>query len=229
MSKNQALIIGASRGLGLAIAHELLRRGWMVTATVRGAARTGLHVLADEFPGMLDIEHLEMTAPDQIGALKNTLAGRSFDLLFVNAGITHDKYRILGEFSTEEFVRIMVTNALAPVRVLEQLAGNVRDGGTVGVMSSGRASITNNKEGEDEVYRASKAALNMLMKSFAVRRGEKHALFVMAPGWIQTDMGGPQATFTVDEVIQDVVDTILAQKDHRGLRYVNRFGETVPW
>ena len=136
MSKNEALIIGASRGLGLAIAHELLRRGWNVTATVRGEARTGLHAMADDFPGMLGIEHLEMTVPDQIAALKNTLAGRSFDLLFVNAGITHDKYRILGEFSTEEFVQVMVTNALAPVRVLEQLTGNVRDGGTVGVIGS---------------------------------------------------------------------------------------------
>jgi NAD(P)-dependent dehydrogenase (short-subunit alcohol dehydrogenase family) len=230
MSKNNsALIIGASRGLGLAITRELLERGWKVTATVRGESRTGLHELVESHPGTLDIEHLEMTVPAQIEALKSRLSGSIFDLLFVNAGITHKRHQTIGEFSTEEFVNVMVTNALAPLRVLEHLTGNVRSGGTVGVMSSGRASITNNKEGEDEVYRASKAALNMLMQSFAIRQGQDHALFAMAPGWIQTDMGGSQATFTIAEVIHDLVDTILAQEGQRGLRYINRFGEIVPW
>lgn len=230
MSKQKsALIVGASRGLGLAITRELLARGWRVTGTVRDEKRTQLHVLVEQYQAYLEIEQIDITETNQIVALKNRLTGRSFDLLFVNAGITNDRYETIGEVSTEEFVHVMVTNSLSTMRVVEQFAENVRLGGTVGVMSSGQGSVADNEKGEFEVYRASKAALNTLMRSFAARRGKDHALLLLAPGWVKTDMGGPDAKFTMKEVIQDIVDTILAQEGRRGLQYLDRFGKTVRW
>ncbi|MDA8426629.1 MAG: SDR family NAD(P)-dependent oxidoreductase [Treponema sp.] len=139
MSKNKtALVVGSSRGLGLAIAEELLRRDWNVIGTVREGTRTKLHDLAEKWTGRLTIRYLDMTFPAQIERLKSDLRGESLDLLFVNAGVANDKgmHETIGEISTEEFVRVMVTNALSPMRVLERLTENVRRGGVVGVMSN---------------------------------------------------------------------------------------------
>ena len=231
MSKQKsALIVGASRGLGLAIVRELLDRGWKVTGTGRNGKKTQLHALAEQYQEHLEVEHVDITEINQIAALKNRLIGRRFNLLFVNAGIINDPpYETIGEVSTEEFVRVMVTNSLSTMRVVEQFTENVRLGGTVGVMSSGQGSVADNEKGEFEAYRASKAALNMLMKSFAARRGKDHALLLLAPGWVKTDMGGPDAKFTIEEVIHDIVDTILAQEGRRGLQYLDRLGKTVRW
>lgn len=226
-----ALVVGSSRGLGLAIAEELLKRNWNVIGTVREGKRTKLHDLVEKWKGKLQIHYLDMTIPAQIESLKSNLSGESLDLLFVSAGVANDKgmKETIGEISTEEFVRIMVTNTLSPMRVLEKLNENVRQGGVVGVMSSGQGSIANNETGGNDVYRASKAALNMIMRSFAVRMGEDRALLLLAPGWIKTDMGGQEARFSVEEVIKDIVDTIVAQEGSTGLRYLDRFGKSVKW
>lgn len=230
-SIRKALIVGASRGLGHAMAAELLARGWAVTGTVRGGARTELHALAEAHPGRVAIETLDITAPDQIAALRERLSGRHFDLLFVNAGTTNaDPSETIAEVTTEEFVRVMVTNALSPMRVVEALQDVVSTEGTIGVMSSGQGSIADNERGGREVYRGSKAALNMFMRSYAARHaGDRRALVLMAPGWIRTELGGEGAPFGIDEAIPDVVSVLLAQQGRPGLRYLDRMGQTVPW
>ena len=227
MVEPTALIIGASRGLGLAMAEEYLGRGWRVVATVRNQGRTALHGLVSEH---LEIETVDIADEDQIAALGDRLSGRRFDLLFVNAGVTNDPEERVGAVSTEEFVRVMVTNALGPMRVVETLADLVRPGGTIGVMSSGLGSIANNLNGGYEVYRGSKAALNMFMRSFAVRHGlDRLTYLIVAPGWVRTDMGGAGASLSIGESIPRVVDTITAQSGKPGLRYVDYQGQTVPW
>jgi NAD(P)-dependent dehydrogenase (short-subunit alcohol dehydrogenase family) len=226
-----ALVVGSSRGLGFAIAEELLKRNWNVVGTVRENKRTRLHELAEKWNGKLQIQYLDMTIPTQVERLKSNLNGESLDILFVSAGVANEKgmQETIGEISTEEFVRVMVTNTLSPMRVLEKLTENVRQGGVVGVMSSGQGSIADNENGGNDVYRASKAALNMLMRSFSVRKGKDRALLLLAPGWIKTDLGGPEAKFSVQEVICDIVDTIVAQEGKSGLRYLDRFGKPVRW
>ena len=213
----------------MAIVQELLERGMKVVGTVRKGKSTQLLDLAYRFPEMLEIEYLDIIDADQITALKAWLSGGSFDILFVNAGVANARYETIGEVSTNEFVRVMVTNALSTMRVVENLAGNVRKGGVVGVMSSGQGSVADNETGGFEVYRASKAALNTLMRSLAARRGEEHSLLLMVPGWVKTDMGGFGAKFTIEEVIPDIIDTIIAQDGKKGLQYLDRFGKTVRW
>jgi NAD(P)-dependent dehydrogenase (short-subunit alcohol dehydrogenase family) len=230
-SNSTALIIGASRGLGLALVEEYWKRGWRVVGTVRGSARTGLHDFAAKSGGRVEIETLDIVALDQIAALHDRLRGRSFDLLFVNAGVTNNpKHQAIGEVATEEFVRVMVTNALSPMRVVEALQDLVPATGTIGVMSSGLGSVANNENGGWEVYRGSKAALNTLMRSFAARHADdSRAFLIIAPGWVRTDMGGPQAVLSIEDSIPRVVDTITAQSGKPGLRYVDYLGQTVPW
>jgi NAD(P)-dependent dehydrogenase (short-subunit alcohol dehydrogenase family) len=124
----------------------------------------------------------------------------------------------------------MVTNALSPMRVIEGLQNLVPADGLIGVMSSGQGSISNNEKGGHEVYRGSKAALNQYMRSYAARHaGESRALVLMAPGWIRTALGGPDAPFSIEETIPKVVDVLLSQQGKAGLRYLDREGRTVPW
>ena len=225
------LLIGASRGLGLAMAAEFLTRGWNVVGTVRGEARSQLHDLADAHPGRVEIASLDITAPTGIAALHDRLAGRRLNMLFANAGTANAQpHATMALVSDEAFMRVMGTNALGPMRVIEGLQDLVPAGGLIGVMSSGQGSVGNNDKGGNDLYRGSKAALNQFMRSYAARHaGEPRALILMAPGWIRTDMGGPDAPFGIEETIPKVVDVLIAQQGRPGLQYLDREGRTVPW
>ncbi len=225
------LLIGASRGLGHALAAEFLRRDWAVVGTVRpGAARTPLHDLADASPGRLEIETLDVNEPDQVAALRQRLAGRAFPLLFVNAGVTGSDDLTIGQVTAADFASVMMTNALSPMRVIEALEDLVTADGLIGAMSSGQGSITNNTRGQHELYRGSKAALNMFMRSYAARQpAPGRALALLAPGWVRTGLGGDDAPYTIEETIPAVADVLLAKRQRPGLEYLDRFGAVIPW
>ena len=190
-----------------------------------------LHDLADEYSGRVEIEILDICEPDQLAALHKRLSGRLFDILFVNAGTTNrDPTETIGEVSTDDFVNLMITNSLSPMRVIESLEHYVVATGLIGVMSSGQGSISNNETGERELYRGSKAALNMFMRSFAARQaGTSRAIVVMAPGWVRTALGGSGARLNIEESIPSLVNVLLAKQGKPGLEYLDYLGRTVPW
>jgi NAD(P)-dependent dehydrogenase (short-subunit alcohol dehydrogenase family) len=224
------LLIGASRGLGLALAQEYLKRGWHVVATERVRTTSGLHDLLATTEERLEIETVDVNHPDQVAALRARLASRKFDLLFVNAGVKNDDRETIADVSTDEFIRVMMTNALSPMRVVETFQDLVLPSGTIGIMSSGQGSIANNENGKYEVYRGSKAALNMFMRSFAARHADDpRTLLLMAPGWVRTDMGGPEGRLSIEESIPNLVNTMEAQVGKAGLQYLDYLGRKVPW
>jgi len=225
-----ALVVGATRGLGRATTAELLRRSWSVIGTARDLDRAAELTGLREGGRSARVERLDVRDPEQVRALRSRLDGVRLDLLLVCAGTTSHQDTPIGAVPDDAFAEVLLTNALGPARVVDLLLDLVADDGVAAVMSSGQGSIADNVRGGRETYRASKAALNMLVRSIAARRPESGpALVLLAPGWIATDLGGPGATYTLEESVPLVLDTALAQRGRPGLAYVDRTGSTVPW
>jgi NAD(P)-dependent dehydrogenase (short-subunit alcohol dehydrogenase family) len=229
--QRSALIIGASRGLGWGLARELVRQGWRVVGTVRDTTRhSRLHELQAETREAVEIEQVDIASQAEIASLRARLAGERFDLLFVAAGVTNDIRETISRVATEEFVRVMVTNALGPLRAVEALLDLVTLAGQVAVMSSELGSIGDNSDGGWEVYRASKASLNTLMRCLAARReGDPRTFYVIAPGWVKTDMGGADAPLDIDTSVRGILNAMRARAGTRGAVFVDFRNEIVPW
>lgn len=222
------LIVGASRGLGLGLAREYAARGWQVIGTVRGAS-TALHALAAEQPGRMRVEAVDINVAEQVAALRTRLDGVRIDLLFVNAGVANGPEETIPGSSEAEFVRLLVTNAWSPLAVVEAFADLVPAGGVIAAMSSGLGSVANNIRAQWEIYRASKAALNTMMRSFSVRRGAGRTVLCVVPGWVRTDMGGAGASLDVETSVRGMVDMIAARRGIPGVAYVDWQNNDVAW
>jgi NAD(P)-dependent dehydrogenase (short-subunit alcohol dehydrogenase family) len=224
------LIIGASRGLGLGLAREYANRGWRVVGTVRDIAKPGpMQALAAEFIDRVTIETVDINIPVQVSDLRTRLDGTAIDILFVNAGIANGPGETLPATTTEAFTELLITNALSPLRVVEAFADLVPDTGVIAAMSSGLGSVANNTTGGWEIYRASKASLNTMLRSFAVRRGGNRTILSVAPGWVRTDMGGPNALLDIETSVRGMADTIAARTGTPGSAYVNYLNQDLPW
>jgi NAD(P)-dependent dehydrogenase (short-subunit alcohol dehydrogenase family) len=231
MTAPAVLIVGASRGLGLGFVREYLRQGWQVTATVRDPAHDAtLAALAPETSGTLTIGRLDINKPDEIAALRKLLDARRFDVVLVNAGVANDPEETIGAVTTEEFDRVMLTNVLSPLRFVETFSDLVKPDGVIAAMSSGMGSIANNNGGGWELYRASKAALNQLMKSFAARHGGDGTTYlVLSPGWVKTDMGGDAAPLDVETSVRGMMTAIAARRGEGGIAFVDYRNAVVAW
>lgn len=224
-ARKVALVVGASRGLGLGLAEAFLSRGFEVIATVRD--ERGRAALAGK--GVHRIEALDINAAEEIVRLRNALLGSVLDVLFVNAGIANDPAAPIEAVPVEDFVDVMVTNALSPLRVVAALHGLVAPAGVVAVMSSDMGSVAGNAGSGWEAYRASKAALNQLMKSFAARHPDGRTYLALSPGWVRTDMGGDDAPLDVATSAAGIVETLVTRSGSRGIHFVDYRNETVAW
>jgi NAD(P)-dependent dehydrogenase (short-subunit alcohol dehydrogenase family) len=227
-TRRTALVVGASRTIGLGLATELAQRGWHVVATVRGDEPDALRTLVER-TGRVRVEHLDINEPDQIDAVRQRLSATALDLLLINAGMTDDDVP-LDQVPTAVFVDVMVTNALSPMRVVERLGALVKPEGTIAIMSSRQGSIGFNTRGGHEVYRASKSALNQLMRSYAARpSGDPRTLLLLHPGWVKTGLGGPGAQLEIADSTKGVIDVVEKHAGEGGLRFVDYQDQTVPW
>ncbi len=228
MSQKTALIAGASRGLGLGLAQELLGRGWHVIATARApAGAAGLAALAQAHPGALTVETLDIDDDAQVGALAARLKASRLDLMFINAGV-NDRAE-LTELTPGAFAAIMQTNALSPVRLAMALQDRVPEDGTVAFMTSRMGSVAEMTAGNAPAYRASKAALNALSRCWVAGLGGRRTVLSFHPGWVRTDMGGPNAAVSVEESVRGIVDVIARQSGKGGQHYLDYQGNSIPW
>ncbi len=226
-SQKNALIIGASRGLGLDLVQRLNEEGWNVVATVRDPHKAdALNAVSN-----VQVETLEMNSSVQLDALQQRLKGQTFDLLFINAGVKGPDNQNAEHANLDEVGQLFMTNAVAPIRVAQRFANQVKaDGGVIAFMSSILGSISIPDAPELALYKASKAALNSMINSF---HGPLDApgltLLAMHPGWVKTDMGGEGAEIDVATSTRGMVDQVKAYSGRGGLHFINYKGEPLVW
>lgn len=225
----RALIVGASRGLGLGLVARFLARGWDVTATVRRPSQA----LADlSMDAPLRIEAgVDIDDDGAVADLRTRLAeAPDFDLVFVVAGIATQAGTPASLLSREVVGAVFQTNAVSPIRFAEAFHRRVAPGGLIVLMTSKLGSVSLNRGGGWSSYRASKAALNTLARSFAGQhKGADWGGVLMHPGWVRTDLGGRRATLDVETSARGMVGVLEAHLGQRGCVYLDHAGEKVPW
>jgi NAD(P)-dependent dehydrogenase (short-subunit alcohol dehydrogenase family) len=226
MAERRALIIGASRGIGLGLAQELAGRGWRVFASQR---RPSAALAEAARHGAIEVVSADVTDDRSIAALARGIEPRSLDLVLVNAGIMGGENQAVEQTSTEEVTEIIMTNAVGPARAAKLTLPLLRDGGTLAFMTSRMGSIAESSGGFD-LYRMSKAAQNMLARGISERDAQARGIAVLSlhPGWVQTDMGGPGARLTVTESVRGLAD-VLEHEHGPSHRFLSHDGREIPW
>jgi NAD(P)-dependent dehydrogenase (short-subunit alcohol dehydrogenase family) len=227
------LVTGANRGIGLELTKQYLEDGWKVIACTRvPAAAEKLNQLAHSYPDSLSIVALDVNNPEQIKQVAAQLADQPIDILFNNAGVWEPANQSLGTITQESFIDILKTNTIAPLLITQAFLDNVRnsDRKIIANMSSGLGSITHDTEGGNHLYRASKSAINALTRSLANDlRPMNIIVVVFNPGWVKTDMGGPNAPTTPSESVQGL-RRVLASLTPQSSGHFFRFdGTPMPW
>jgi NAD(P)-dependent dehydrogenase (short-subunit alcohol dehydrogenase family) len=218
-----ALIIGASRGIGLGLTAELIGRGWTVVATHRGPA-------PDLVATGATTAVVDMDDADNVAALAAAHGGTPFDHILINAGISGGPGSSATNATPEVVTSLFWTNAVAPIRAARILLPLVKDGGSIGFMTSVLGSVGGRNHAYAELYSASKAALNSMTRSFAAQDvGARNiAVLNLHPGWVRTAMGGESADIDVATSVKGLADVIAAAKPP-GQRYLDYKGTTIPW
>ena len=225
-SRNNALIVGASRGLGLGLVETFLTRGWRVTATQRTPSTELARLRSDA----LRIETADIDDDAGVAGLHDRLASQSYDLIFVVAGVATQAHDPLHAVPREVAAQVYLTNAVSPIRFAEAFLDRLAPGGSLALMSSILGSVSLNEAGGWETYRASKAALNTLARSFEIRhRAQDVSVLVLHPGWVRTEMGGAGADIDVETSVTGLADVIAARLGQPGAHYLDYRGQTLAW
>jgi NAD(P)-dependent dehydrogenase (short-subunit alcohol dehydrogenase family) len=226
MPERRALIVGASRGIGLGLAKELAGRGWHVFASQRSPSE-GLAAAAKT--GTIEIVTADVTDIESLKALAGRIDQGSLDVVLVNAGIIGGEHQGVEQASENEVAHVMMTNAVGPARAGKLLLPLLRDGGALAFTTSKMGSIADSSGGFD-LYRMSKTAQNILARGISEQEAKRRGIAVLSlhPGWVQTDMGGAAATLTVEQSVRGLADVLEAKHlaEHRFLAYD---GSEIPW
>jgi len=223
------LITGANRGLGLEFTRQYAADGWRVFAACRDPA--GARDLA-AVEGDVSAETLDVDDGPQVAALANKLSGQPIDVLINNAGIYGPKDVTRDTVDYDAWGQVFRTNTMSPLAVSAAFAANVAQGGQKKIitLSSIMGSIAENDSSGDFIYRSSKAAVNAVMKSLAGDlKSEGITVAVLHPGWVRTDMGGPDAAIEAPESVTGMRAVIAGLKESDSGRFLNYDGTEIPW
>lgn len=221
------LVTGAGRGIGLQLVRVLAARGEQVVATARRPDQ------ARDLAAIAGVRVIPLDVADErsIRALAGEVRGQAIDVLINNAGVG-GKTKKIDELPPAELRDVFMVNAFAPLLITSALLASLRasKGRTVVQITSQLASIANNTGGSTYAYRGSKAALNMLNRSLANElRPEGFTCVAIHPGWVRTDMGGPNADITVEHSVAEMLRVIDGLTPAASGTFLNYDGTPLPW
>jgi NAD(P)-dependent dehydrogenase (short-subunit alcohol dehydrogenase family) len=228
------LITGSNRGLGLEWAKHFAQMDWHVIATCRNPQQANdLKQLAYHFPKIV-IHTLDVTHPEQIAVLAETLLGEPIDLLINNAGVYFEKWAqdSLKHMDYRHWEESFRTNCLGVVKVTEGFYKNVAISGKklVVAISSHMGSITDITSAHDYAYRSSKAALNATMKGLSLELKQYGiGILLLHPGWVKTRMGGDNAPLTTTQSVTAMVKLVSHFTETMSGRFYRYDGTHIPW
>jgi NAD(P)-dependent dehydrogenase (short-subunit alcohol dehydrogenase family) len=216
------LVTGANRGIGLELCRAFRARGDTVIAVCRRSSpelmALGARIMAD----------VNVTDAASIASLVRTLEGARLDVLFHNAGIL--RAESLGSIDYDSVREQLETNALAPLRLTEQLLPLLAPGCKVALMTSRMGSIADNSSGSMYGYRMSKAALNMAGASLAHDLKPRGiAVVILHPGYVRTEMTGGHGSVEPSDAARQLVARIDELTIETTGRFLHANGEVLPW
>jgi NAD(P)-dependent dehydrogenase (short-subunit alcohol dehydrogenase family) len=218
------LIIGASRGLGLEFVRQYRAAGARITATARDDA--ALERLREHGARAL---RLDVADAASVSGLAWLIDGERFDVVVINAGVFGPRTDGLQAPAQADFDTVMHTNVLAPMRLLPQVAEALAPGARVAVVSSRMGSIGLRGSADSWLYRASKAAVNSVMKDAAVALAGQATVISFHPGWVRTDMGGAGADIDAATSIAGMRTVLASVKPADSGSFFNYDGQRLAW
>lgn len=231
MTKN-VFITGANRGIGLELTRQYLAAGEKVFASARDPSIESLSRLTERYPDNLKIVMLDVTDESNIQTVAGSLESTSIDLLINNAGLFHSKHEDFSSLNPDTWIEEFRVNSIAPFLVTRALKSNLANANSsvVGMISSKMGSMGDNQSGGNYSYRSSKAALNAVSVSLANDLSDLDiSVVALHPGWVQTDMGGPNGLIDVETSatgLKAILDK--AGKAENG-KFYDYSGKQLPW
>jgi len=219
------VITGANRGIGLELTKQLLALGNKVYATYR-SDMGGLKQITDK---NLHTYQLDVRDQDKIENMSNSIE-EGIDLLINNAGMADGRWQSVSEIDMEYALEVINVNAISPLLVTQKFQTKMKNGSTIVMISSLMGSISDCMSGRSYAYRASKSALNMF--SIAMKnelQDQGISVLILHPGWVATDMGGPNATVSPEKSVLGMIERINEQDLEMSGRYVEYDGTPIEW
>ena len=227
------LVTGSSRGLGLEFVRQYAKDGWTVFATCRTPKKAdALKAIADKSGGRVTLHAMDVADFDQVDALAKALKGTPIDVVINNAGLGDGLGSSSGDVDYEAWEKVLRVNTMAVLKVATAFAPNLALGTEKKfiTISSMLGSIGDNTWGGMYIYRSSKAGANAVTRSLSFDLKDKGIIAVsLHPGWVKTDMGGPNAQVEPDVSIAGMRKVIAGLTPKKSGSFFTYQGKTVPW
>ena len=231
---NTVLITGSNRGIGLEFTRQYAKDGWRVLACCRRPEQAeALNTLAVLYPDLIVVHALDSADFVQIERLARELAEENIDVLINNAGVYPDSNNMgFGNIDYEQWMRAFRVNTMAPLKMAEAFSAQISRSRhkIIATITSMMGSIADNRGGGSYLYRSSKSAVNMVMKSLAIDLKQFGiTAVVFHPGWVKTDMGGPNAMITPEQSVSGMRQLIGGLTSAETGKFFAYDGREIPW
>jgi NAD(P)-dependent dehydrogenase (short-subunit alcohol dehydrogenase family) len=226
------LITGANKGIGLELVQQYSQEGWKVFACCRIPEKAEKLQQLKNNHSQIEIIQLDVSEPNHIKKLADQIQNEPIDILFNNAGVWGTHHQVFGATDPQTWLEVFKVNTIAPQLLAEALINNL-DKGQIKIianMSSMMGSISQNTLGSFPLYRSSKAALNAVTKSLSLDLKDKNIKVVsLHPGWVQTDMGGPEAKISVEESVKGLKKVLSQLSMEDSGTFIGYDGQRLSW